>query len=171
MELWNNVFDLLLIQDILSLGWTSMRMKVLKEAYCRFSFSLRRVIMPFFNVDSNIIDFANMMEQTNAVISGSTALQFFERTIYPNSDLDPYFEVKHVKLWKTLVVEFGYKLLLMKDKTSTESVIKHEKVGYPSFEEIETLESFQRKVTKKVIQLMGMKGSPIQAILDFHSSE
>jgi len=127
--------------------------------------------MPFFDTDSHVIDFANMMERTNAVISGSTALQFFERTIYRNADLDLYFEVKHLELWKTHIVSFGYELVPKKDNTSsTESVIERE-IGYPSFQEIEALESFQHKVTKKVIQLMGTKGSPIRAILDFHSSE
>ncbi|KAF8346478.1 hypothetical protein F5887DRAFT_861275, partial [Amanita rubescens] len=91
----HDIFDLLPIQDLLVLERTSRRMKVLKEAYCRFTFSLQRVITPFLETDSHIIDFAYMMERTNAVISGSTALQFFERTIYQNADLDLYFEVKH----------------------------------------------------------------------------
>ncbi|KAF8333776.1 hypothetical protein F5887DRAFT_921751 [Amanita rubescens] len=166
VELWNRVFDLLPIEDILVLEGTSRRMKELKDQYCRSIFSLSKVVTPFLETDSDMLKFENLMKKTNAVISGSTALQFFDRTFYPNADLDLYFESKHLDAWKAQVIAFGYVRVPKDEKKPT----IEDDGGYPGFAEIETLETFSHKVTKKVIQLMATKALPIRAILDYHST-
>lgn len=126
--------------------------------------------MPFLEREGDIIELLSLMKKTNAVISGSTALQFFDRTIFQNADLDLYFEAKHLDCWKAQLIAFGYCLVPEEKKGSQTSVIE-DIYGYPTFEEIATLQSFKHKDKNKVIQLMATKASPMRAILDFHSSE
>jgi hypothetical protein len=116
--------------------------------------------------EDNVREFVKMMKETHAVISGSTALQFFDRTIYQRADLDLYLDSRYLGVWKSKVFGFGYKLVPRVERKETPS-----DSGYPCFEEIDTLDSFKHEGTNKVIQLMATKASPVRAILDFHSSE
>ncbi|KAI0635011.1 hypothetical protein C8Q77DRAFT_1156368 [Trametes polyzona] len=67
--------------------------RVSKAAYCAVSDYKRRA----FNVDKRLsrffsdpLAFRTLQARTATVISGSFALQFFDRTYYPDSDLDLY---------------------------------------------------------------------------------
>ena len=53
-----------------------------------------------------------MMGETNALISGSFAIQFFERKFWPDSDLDMYVKEGEESdaLRRYLVMSEGYKL-------------------------------------------------------------
>lgn len=185
MELWHKIFDDLPIEDILVLARTSRRMHELKDLYCRFVysnvqfaldkhdcrsvFSLQRKVFPFLDTEDDVRTFVNTMKETLAVISGSTALQFFDRTVYQHADLDLYFEARYLGLWRSHLNAFGYSKLPQVDKKA--SITTENNTGYPCFEEIESLETFKHQMTNKVIQLMATKASPIRAILDFHSSK
>jgi hypothetical protein len=116
--------------------------------------------------EDNVREFVKTMRETHAVISGSTALQFFDRTIYQGADLDLYLDSIYLGIWKSKVLAFGYKLVPRVEGTETP-----DDSGYPCFEEIDTVDSFKHEGTNKVIQLMATKASPVRAILDFHSSE
>jgi hypothetical protein len=169
VELWYKIFDLLLIEDILALERTSRRMKILKEQYYTSVFRISRVVMPFVETANDVQVFVQTMKATNALISGSTALQFFDRTRYQDADLDLYFEAKYIDVWKAQIVAFGYSWIpkIASRAPEVEFVLSE----YPGFEEIESVESFKHGSTNKVVQLMATKASPIRAILDFHSSE
>ncbi|KAF8327495.1 hypothetical protein F5887DRAFT_898771, partial [Amanita rubescens] len=161
------IFDLLPIEDILALERTSQRMKDLKEQYCKSVFRISRVIMPFVDNENQVQVFVQMMKETNALISGSTALQFFDRTRYHEADLDLYFEARYIDLWKTQMVAFGYSLM---EKTAASASVVEGELEYRGFEEIESVESFKHPGSNQVVQLMATKASPIRAILDFHST-
>ncbi|KAF8315107.1 hypothetical protein F5887DRAFT_891585 [Amanita rubescens] len=147
---------------------TSKRLRDLKEEYSRSVFNLTRVLMPFLSVENDVQEFVKTMKGTNAIISGSTALQFFDRTYYQYADLDLYFEAKHLEVWKTQLIAFGYRFV---PKIGNQALDVLENIyEYPSFQQIEALESFKHRSTGKVVQLMATKSSPLRAILDFHST-
>ncbi|KAI0677691.1 hypothetical protein C8Q78DRAFT_1066155 [Trametes maxima] len=49
--------------------------------------------------------------RTGTLISGSTALQFFDRTLYPESDLDLYVHMRHRREVGRWLLEEGYKFV------------------------------------------------------------
>ena len=71
------------------------------------AFNINRHLLRFF---PNPIDFRSLQARTGTLISGSNALQFLDRTFYPESDLDLYTHPGHsreVGLW--LIRWAGYK--------------------------------------------------------------
>src|SRR5260221_4362327 len=62
-------------------------------SYMRREFSVNRVLSRFFT-PIELLSFHYLQSKTEMFISGSTALQFFDRTNYPQSDLDLYVEHK-----------------------------------------------------------------------------
>ena len=54
--------------------------------------------------------FQNMLYQCHGVVSGSQALQFFDRTYYPDSDMDIYVHHSQVAKLSSWVIREGYAL-------------------------------------------------------------
>jgi len=80
-------FSFVGVEDILKVMQTSKTMEKLCRIYIRFEWDVRRCLRPWFvDVDG----FRRKLERCNAVISGSQALQFFDRDHYPGSDMDLY---------------------------------------------------------------------------------
>src|SRR5258705_9274874 len=65
--------------------------QAIAECYILREFSLKRVLSRFFS-PLEIFSLRYFQARTQMFISGSTALQFFNRTFYPESDLDLYVE-------------------------------------------------------------------------------
>lgn len=69
---------------------------------------LETVLGKYFT-DDQILHFRRLQATTGMIISGSTALQFFERVLYPESDLDLYVEHRYrrpITLW---LASIGYR--------------------------------------------------------------
>lgn len=123
------------------------------------------------------------------LISGSTALQFFERVVYPNSDLDLYVKHQYREAIGRWLLEIGYKY-----------VPQQEHVGIATFEEALALEpapprygmplgheflhqggngyigascifTFVKKTPYRKIELISSLRSPLERVLNFHSSK
>jgi len=81
---------------------------------------LETVLGKYFT-DDQILHFRQLQAMTGMIISGSTALQFFERVLYPDSDLDLYVEhlyMRHVALWLASV---GYRYVPARNKDLSEN--------------------------------------------------
>ncbi|EJD35691.1 hypothetical protein AURDEDRAFT_92973 [Auricularia subglabra TFB-10046 SS5] len=59
------------------------------DNYLTHTLSVNKVLSRFFT-EEEILEFRNLQAQLEFLISGSTALQLLDRTIYPKSDLDLY---------------------------------------------------------------------------------
>ncbi|KAF8640156.1 hypothetical protein AX16_010256, partial [Volvariella volvacea WC 439] len=68
------------------------------------------VLSPYFTPDQ-ILAFQYLQSQTGTLISGSTALQFFDRSTYPESDLDIYAEHRHALPLVNWLSSIGYKFV------------------------------------------------------------
>jgi len=78
------------------------------NSYIKRSFNINRFLTRFF---SDPVAFRSLQARTGTLISGSSALQFFDRTFYPESDLDLYVPKqsdRKVISWLTLN---GYKFV------------------------------------------------------------
>ncbi|KAJ7450074.1 hypothetical protein B0H11DRAFT_1928451 [Mycena galericulata] len=83
----NALFAQIPARDLVKLMRTCRRVYLLVHDTC---FSITRLLSPFFGDPSEVARFRETQAQTATVISGSTALQFFNRLTYPDSDLDLY---------------------------------------------------------------------------------
>ena len=142
-------------------------MHELTDEYWRTTLNINRVLLPYFNREGEVDRFLNLMDEMGSVISGSTALQFFSRRIFHQSDLDVY--VPSINLSKACrwLSDDGYEQREKKEENEDAGLDD----VYPTIKEIEKVETFVSSTTGKVIQLIGTKHSPLSAILDFHSSE
>jgi hypothetical protein len=126
-----------------------------------------RVLRPFFANHAQMIDFLKSLNETGAIVSGSTALQLFARTSYEDTDLDVYVERIAYEQTLTLIELRGFRKISQDDQ-KLDDVIGD---SYPFVEEIERVQGLTDPSTPKaVIQLIATKRSPIYAVLNFHSS-
>jgi hypothetical protein len=118
------------------------------------------------------------------LISGSTALQFFDRNEYPDSDLDIYVEHRyavHVARW---LLRIGYTFVARKRQDPSlevefaetpctfhegDGVFPSEEVGYFG-RGVAGVFNFHKYQPDRKIQLITSLHSPMEIILHFHSS-
>lgn len=81
---------------------------VVVDVYLAQAFDVNSLICCFF---PDVIQFCNMQVTTHVVISGSLALQFFDRTNYPGSDMDVLCDFWFGAELCAFVVEEGYTFL------------------------------------------------------------
>lgn len=146
------------------------------SSYIGRTFQLRRVLGRYFS-DDDILELRRIQYSTGALISGSTALQFFDRSHYPESDLDIYvgFDGRQdIALW---LEEKGYSmkpndenpgasLQVVLDQMERE-LLEDDPVYFGSFNVLE----FLKNDGNAKIQLLITSGCPVASILKFHSSK
>jgi len=141
-----------------------------------------------FFTPKEIIEFRKLQATTGTIISGSAAVQFFDRTVYEDSDLDLYVQhqsARPIALW---LQSIGYVFVPCKDsefqslEMGLEKSIKfnpEDIYGIPLdiddepdkgyFDAVVVLDF--KKLNHPVIQLITSRGPPLEMVLDFHSSE
>jgi len=109
------------------------------------------------------------------IISGSTAVEFFDRTQYANSDLDLYVDHhfrEPIILW---LKSIGYAFLPRPGigPQSLATVLEDEpRPTYPSrYPSAMLVLDFIRSNPQPRIQLITSSASPLELVLGFHSSE
>ena len=117
-----------------------------------------------------------LITQSGMIISGSTALEFFDRTKYANSDLDLYVDHHYrepIILW---LQSIGYSFLSRPSigpqslDTVLEEVPRPETPSrYPGAAML--VLDFIRSNPQARIQLITSSASPLELVLSFHSSE
>lgn len=75
------------ILDILAFRLTCRLARRAADVYTARAYDMNRALLGFFNDPAT---FMQMQADTGTLISGSFAVQFFERTFYPESDMDLY---------------------------------------------------------------------------------
>ena len=151
----------------------------------------------FKNFFVNPIEFQSLQSHTGTIVSGSNALQFFDRTCYIGSDMDIYVHPGHaleVGLW--LIKEEGYTFLPSRSQhgQTFENLVKKDDInctvprsykehkGPPNdrdhfkeyrFDGIDGVYNFVKIIggNALVIQVMLTKYNSLDVILHFHFSE
>lgn len=144
------------------------------KSYMTRAFKLEKILSRFF---SDPLDFRRLQARTATLISGSTALQFFDRSFWPESDLDLYVHMQFAKDVGDYLLREGYTFIPNKiqvedfELASEESMIKDSPDFY-SFRGVGCVFTFQKKTESDAlkVQLIVAKHSSIEVILHFHSS-
>ncbi|KAA1473451.1 hypothetical protein DENSPDRAFT_902680 [Dentipellis sp. KUC8613] len=86
-------------------SWTCRTVYALVKSYLRVAYDINRHLSYFF---PDPVAFRSLQARTATLIAGSNALQFFERTVYPDSDLDLYVPKPCVAEVGTFLLAIGY---------------------------------------------------------------
>lgn len=146
------------------------------------TFNVQNIMGRFFT-DSQISHFRSLQSQTGLLISGSTAVQFFERTFYPESDLDLYVEHRYCKVIALWLVTIGYSyearaghpdqleqaLGTTPWKGGPMRFLSSSIVDYSNSGVINVY-NFHKSDSDCKIQLITSRHSPLELILKFHST-
>ena len=155
---------------------TNRQVNTIVTAYIKKTYDIYRFLCRYF---TDPLSFRYLQAYTGTVISGSTALQFFDRGFYPESDFDIYVP----KAWGSEVGHFllraGYVFAPRKSQHPTfDSEMRTKRVvnataTYGNFRGIAGVFDFEKVApdgTKLKIQLMFAVRSPMEVILRYHSS-
>lgn len=166
-------------RELVTLALVNRRMDHELRGYRRRVFCIERLLSPFF---SDCDRFRELQCRTGLLISGSTALQLFDRTTYPEADLDLYVDSR----WATEVVLYvrdqeRYQFRptrAQKDQIPERALEAGPGVradsssaygeGYASGG-IAGVLNFSKGAQR--LQIIASKGAPLSVVLRFHSSE
>jgi hypothetical protein len=154
------------------------------KSYFQNAFNINQRLSRFFS-PHEIIHFRQWLQaDTGMLISGSTALQFFDRTDYPDSDLDIYVEQQYALVIAKWLLLVGYSFVARKrqdadlvvafDETPDtfhegEGIFPSEEVGYFG-RGVAGVFNFHKYQPDRKIQLITSLHSTMEIILHFHSS-
>lgn len=119
VEICDQLFDQLTPLSIFRLRRTCKSVRRAVEQYVSRAYGINQFLMRFFEDPSA---FRDLQALTGAVISGSTALQFMDRTVYRGSDLDLYVTKDHVLTvckWLTDFSGKGYRFYVPQQQGET----------------------------------------------------
>lgn len=175
-EISSYLFSHLSPKEFLRISRTCKEGKVAVSAYFVKAFDVNARLERFF---SNPLAFRFVQAQTSTLISGSFALQFFDRTSYVSSDLDLYLHLEHRRtMGRWLLHEAGYSFSPYRGQEQDfESAVlrKNPRRGFrysmPGVADILTFVKTQTDGTKLKVQLIIARRTPMEVILGFHSSE
>ncbi|KAF8824935.1 hypothetical protein HHX47_DHR7000531 [Lentinula edodes] len=158
-----------------------------KEAYDavssfnRQAYRIEHILCPYFN-EGEIKMFRLIQLKTNTIISGSAALQFFDLTVFDDSDLDLYVvnDWDKVALLTGFLTSIAYDYTPRSDQARTfqhafQAGRRHHHVEPDldndySDEDIWDVYSFIRASNGKKIQIITCKDNITQVIMKFHST-
>jgi len=143
----------------------------------RRTFNLHRLLGRFFT-ENEMSYFRSLQSQTGLLISGSTALQFFERVFYPESDLDLYVEKRYSRVVVVWLISIGYtyeprpgsdQSLQKALEPVSEDFVHPLTEDYLNFGVV-NVHNFHKSDPDCKIQLVVSRRSPLEPILTFHST-
>lgn len=172
--------------DIIRLSTTMpLDVKLSCNDYLRiYPYNINRHLSYFFDKPE---EFRILQANTHTIISGSFALQFFTREFYPESDLDIYtpgYSRMQVGNW---LLANGYEfvprrrigLYIPRDFIQQETSfyeaatgMRYALIGQPYLETVHGVFDFFKTVEggRRKVQLIVVKGTPVETVLKFHSS-
>ncbi|PIL32290.1 hypothetical protein GSI_05535 [Ganoderma sinense ZZ0214-1] len=138
------------------------------------AFSVDKCLARFF---PDPLAFRRIQARTSTLISGSFALQLFDRTSYPSSDLDLYLHLEHRRtVGRWLIDEAGYSFFPYRGQEEDfESAVLHKTsrrgISYamPGVADILTFRKGHLDDAILKVQLIVARRTPMEVVLGFHS--
>lgn len=161
-------------QSLLRFSRTCQDARAMVTEYIKDTFSVHTTLVRFFPDPSG---FRSLQARTGTLISGSVALQFFDRAFYPTSDLDLYVHSKHrreVGLW---LLSMGYTFTPSRGQDShfdTAVLSPYQRKGlHYVMPGVLAIFTFHRRVFNKSLkaQIIVACRAPMEVVLGFHSSK
>ena len=166
-------------RSLVSLRRTCTTFKTAVDMYITQRFNVDRILTRYFTDPKS---FRYLQACTGTLISGSSALQFFDRSFYPHSDLDLYVS----KVWGPRVGHFlsqeGYSFVpgqhqhptfdsaVIESEAQTNAAV-HVYGNFKGIAGVYTFEKIGKDGDTLKVQIMFAARTPIEVILRFHSSE
>ncbi|KAI1787861.1 hypothetical protein LXA43DRAFT_895612, partial [Ganoderma leucocontextum] len=145
------------------------------SAYIAKAFDVDKRLRRFF---SDPLAFRHIQARTATLISGSFALQLFDRTSYMSSDLDLYLHLEHRRtVGRWLLDEAGYSFSPYRGQEEDfESAVLHKisrrgiRYSMPGVADILTFRKAQIGGDTLKVQLIVARRTPMEVVLGFHST-
>lgn len=185
--IYDGIFSGISAVDITRVGCTSRLLHAAAQEYSVRAYSINRHLSRFFN---DPIGFRSLQAQTGTLISGSNALQFMDRTIWPDSDMDVYTHpgfAKRVGQW--LIEKEGFVFAPSAEQPATfleaippwtpfherkeiDEIVEDAMAGMYPGTGIHAIYTFKKDKEDRTlsIQIISSNESPFACILGFHSS-
>lgn len=146
------------------------------ESYRRRAYNITKFLLRYFTEDF-VHRFRVVQSRTGMLISGSAALQFFDRTFYTHSDLDLYVEHRHCSEAAHFFITAGYQFKPRREQGQLANEIltmgrhweKSDRDGTYINQGICCVFTFEKDDSK--IQLVTALHGTLNIILAFHSSK
>ena len=179
------IFAFLSPRSLVQLALTCRATYLAVAGFKARAFNVNRHLSRYF---TDPIAFRSLQARTNTLISGSNALQFFDRTFYPEADLDLYTHPGHsFEVAQFLVEAQGYRYAPRETQEKDWKVAtrgnwdgtRRRVVPVPTLEhaypvpEINAVWTFEKmgdKQERLTIQIIEASSAPLECILGFHSS-
>ena len=155
------------------------------SSYCQRAFKIGNQLKYFFT-EEEIRYFRYWQSRTGMLISGSTALQFLDRSFYPDSDLDIYVEHLYADRIAYWLFSIGYEYVPRKQQAKDFRIayqaihygtphplhpfLPPDSTGYLG-KGVGDIYDFHKSRPDRKIQLITSYHSPLELILNFHSSQ
>lgn len=149
------------------------------NSFSRRAYDIDKALLPFF---SNTDDFRQLLCDTGAIISGSFALQFITREVWPDIDLNLFVDVENRAWVGEWLLENGFVYRASTrqyDATSIVQAASYEEAiecpGARSIMVVDVLDTLDFVRTtegvEKTVVLHVVRNEPIQTVLKFPFSE
>ncbi|KAK1227342.1 hypothetical protein PQX77_009664 [Marasmius sp. AFHP31] len=177
----NRLFSCLDPQDINSYSRTCRDAYRQVELYWNRALCIYRLLSRFFTEDE-AKQFRGVQASTGTLISGSMALQFFNRVTYLGSDLDLYVERRYCEPVASFLTRIGYKYeprgtqdpLLTTEIFGMADSSRDIDAAYDDVLQNQCERGFAGVLNMTrgqwKVQLIAAKRSPMEIILNFHST-
>ena len=163
-------------RSLLILLRTNRSINAIVTAYIKKAYDVNIILRRYF---TDPLSFRLLQAYTGTIISGSTALQFFDRDFYPESDLDVYAPKAWGKEVGHFLLRAGYVFVPSQSQHHTfdgemqERRVVDATATYGNFRGIAGVFNFMKIApggTMLKVQLMVAVRSPMDVILRYHSS-
>lgn len=175
------MMDHMSIHEVVGFALVSREARERVASYLRRRFRLYEALKPFMAAE-NFESFRALMARCQMVISGSVALQFFSRIVWPESDMDLYVDERFASIVATWFNEEEYTLIagslisLRRHRPADfrdgepNSGLEFDPATFGGYAGVRTVMTYRYKVTGRIVQVVSCGGTPVQTIIKFHSS-
>ncbi|TFK57929.1 hypothetical protein BDN72DRAFT_782725, partial [Pluteus cervinus] len=159
------IFDGLGCRDLIRMFSVDRRFHAVAAEYMKRNFKVDRILKPFFFEDE-VLPFRHLQEDLGVIISGSGALQFFDRVKFTGSDLDLYVHTTRAPRLEEWLEKIGFckKLIIAWTDNEIEDVGRNPYMMYLD-KSIASITNFTRH--DAVVQVIAVRSAVIETILNF----
>ncbi|KAK7044013.1 hypothetical protein VNI00_008183 [Paramarasmius palmivorus] len=179
------LFRDLSVIDLFRFSKVNQHSNLAVKEFFRRAYRVENILLPFFTLQE-IRAFRILQYTYGVLISGSTALSFFEREVYPDADLDIYVDVRFCAIVAHFLIGSGYRYAPgdsreKKQPGNLEDAI--EKAVRPGLRRLDRSMKYSSDGMADVfafvkedgsrlrrVELVASQGNPFQVILGFHST-
>lgn len=165
--------------SLIRLSMTCSLAYVVVKSWMALAFNINKFLLRYFNKE-DAASFRHIQACYGVIISGSSALQFMDRTSYPESDLDLYVEARYLDPLCRWLISRGYNYVPTRGQVRYNQQVDrtlrstHPRAPFSAargeYNITGMVGVFNMKKQGRVIQVIAARNAPLEVILSFHSS-